>query len=223
MCVTVALPGCDSGRERADQGHRVKSGQAACASWISYRHQVIGMASGTAENIAARLEMERHASDRGAARDLRARIAELPAAHPSAVGYLSDQLATRERQHRDLPRAASPADYAGDADIRAADDRRTHILDGDKTGGGHRHGTGVPDKTEFPADWDDDQIIDAILAVARTPDREPEHQNWNDRWKVSGQHKGVEIFAIVESDGAIWTAWPGEGSPGVVKNPVEDT
>ena len=181
------------------------------------------MPKGTAENIAAKLEMERGASDRGAARDLRARIAELPSAHPSAVGYLSDQPTTRERPHRDLPRAALAADYAGDAEIRAAADRRTHILDGDDTGGGHRHGTGVPDKTEFPADWDDDQIIDAILAVARNPDQEPERQNWNDRWKVSGQHKDVEIVAIVESDGAIWTAWPLEGSPGVVKNPVEDT
>lgn len=173
--------------------------------------------------MAAKLEIERHASDRGAARDLRARIAELPSTHPSAVGYVSDQPTTRERPHRDLPRATSPADYAADADIRAAPDRRTHVLDGDQTGGGHRHGTGVPDKTEFPADWDDDQIIDAILTVARKPDQEPERQNWNDRWKVSGQYKGVEIVAVVESDGAIWTAWPREGSPGVVKNPVEDT
>jgi hypothetical protein len=184
---------------------------------------VIGMARETAENMAAKLETERDASDRGTARDLRARIAELPSTHPSAVGYFSDQPTMRSRPHRDLPSATSPADYVGDADIRAAADRRTHILDGDNTGGGHRHGTGVPGKTEFPADWNDGQIIDAIHAVARKPDREPEHQNWNDRWKVSGRHKGVEIVAIVESDGAIWTAWPGEGSPGVVKNPVEDT
>lgn len=180
------------------------------------------MARATAENIAAKLEIERDASDRGAARDLRARIAELPSAHPSAVGYLSDQPTTRER-HRDLPTQTAPDHYGWTADIRPTADRRTHILDGDERGGGHRHGTGVPDKTEFPADWEDDQIIDAILAVARKPDREPEHQNWNDRWKVSGQYKGVEIVAIVESDGAIWTAWPREGSAGVVKNPVEDT
>jgi hypothetical protein len=30
-------------------------------------------------------------------------------------------------------------------------ERAAHILDGDATGGGHRHGTGVPGKTESPA------------------------------------------------------------------------
>jgi hypothetical protein len=28
----------------------------------------------------------------------------------------------------------------------------------------------------------------------------------------------VEIVAIVETDGHVWTAWPREGSPGVVRN-----
>jgi hypothetical protein len=181
------------------------------------------VARGTAENIAAKLETERDASDRGVARDLRARIAELPSTHPSAAGYLGGQPTTRERPDRGLPKETAPDDLGWAADIRLTADRRAHTLDGDQTGGGHRHGSGVPDKTEFPADWDDDQIIDAILAVARKPDQAPERQNWNDRWKVSGQYKGVEIVAIVESDGAIWTAWPREGSPGVVKNPVEDT
>jgi hypothetical protein len=32
----------------------------------------------------------------------------------------------------------------------------------------------------------------------------------------------VEIVAIVTSDGLVWTAWPREGSPGVVKNKAED-
>jgi len=40
-------------------------------------------------------------------------------------------------------------------DIRMSSERTTHILDGDETGGGHRHGVGVPGKTEFPASWDD--------------------------------------------------------------------
>jgi len=38
-------------------------------------------------------------------------------------------------------------------DIRVSDERATHILDGDEDGGGgHRRGTGIPGKTEFPAD-----------------------------------------------------------------------
>jgi hypothetical protein len=43
--------------------------------------------------------------------------------------------------------------------------RRTHILSGDETGGGHRFGAGRG-KSEFPRDWPDDRIIEAIEAVA---------------------------------------------------------
>ena len=109
-----------------------------------------------------------------------------------------------------------------DDDVRLTPERRAHILDGDETGGGHRHGTGEPGKTEFPAEWDDDRIIDAVLTVARTPDEAPERQDWNERWSVTGTRDGVEVVAIVESDGRVWTAWPGEGSPGVIKNPLKD-
>jgi hypothetical protein len=106
--------------------------------------------------------------------------------------------------------------------IRVTPDRRTHILDGDETGGGHRHGTGEPGKTEFPEEWDDDRIIEAVLTVARTPDQAPERQDWNERRSVTGTHDGVKVVAIVESDGRVWTSWPGEGSPGVIKNPLKD-
>lgn len=170
------------------------------------------------------------------ARDLSARLGDLPPSHPSSASYVSDRHAARgptaspERRNGDSP-SETPlsADYAAPDEIRlAAEQRRIHILDGDQTGGGHRHGTGRPAKTEFPAEWGDDCIIDAILAIARHPDQAPKHQNWNDRWRVSGQHDGVRIRAVVEPDGGIWTAWPVEGSPGVVKNPpakssVEDT
>jgi hypothetical protein len=41
-------------------------------------------------------------------------------------------------------------------DIHVTPERTTHILDGEPGGGGgHRHGTGIPGKTEFPASWDD--------------------------------------------------------------------
>lgn len=176
-----------------------------------------------AENLSDNLELERRSADHGPERDLRARMSDLRPAHPSAAGYGSEQATPRERRDRDLARPTELVDYTAAEDVHVAPDRRTHILDGDETGGGHRHGTGTPDKTEFPRDWDDDHIIDAILTVARNPDREPERQNWNDRWHVSGQCEGVEIVAIVESDGAIWTAWPREDSPGVVRNRLEDT
>jgi hypothetical protein len=114
--------------------------------------------------------------------------------------------------------AGHPDKPASDA-IQLADNRRNHILDGDKWGGGHRHGTGKEGKTEFPADWDDQQVSGVILDVARYPDQSPVYQGWNSRWIVVGTRDNVEVSVVVQSDGRIWTAWPEEGSPGVVRNP----
>ena len=61
--------------------------------------------------------------------------------------------------------------------LRVTPERATHILDGDATGGGHRHGAGKPGKTEFPAGWDDRKIIDTVLDVARGPMRRPAIKN----------------------------------------------
>ncbi len=44
--------------------------------------------------------------------------------------------------------------------------RRVHILYGDKTGGGHMHGVGKPCKSEFPANWNEDTIINTIERIA---------------------------------------------------------
>jgi hypothetical protein len=183
-------------------------------------------------------------SHRGIAGDLQARLAGLADSHPSAAAYGSDQprgrrddpvprpdtaaaraeTATRERQHGDTPRETSTPDYPRPDDVHLTAERRTHILDGDAHGkGGHRHGTGLPDKTEFPGDWDDDHIVEAAFAVARHPGGTPEKQNWNDRWQVEGTHDDIGIIAIVRADGLIWTAWPVEGSPGVVRNGPEET
>jgi Bacterial EndoU nuclease len=103
--------------------------------------------------------------------------------------------------------------------LRIDADRAVHILDGDVTGGGHRHGTGRPGKTEFPADWDDVTITGNITAVATDP--ASVEQQPNGRWFVRGERDGVWIIVIVHPDGAIWTAWPEEDSPGVVRNPKE--
>jgi hypothetical protein len=99
-------------------------------------------------------------------------------------------------------------------------ERTTHILDGDRWGGGHRHGTGRPEKTEFPSGWDDEKIIGHILDVARAPYDQPVLQP-NHRWRVHGQRDDVGITVIVRPDGRIWSAWPDACSPGVVRNPRE--
>ena len=104
--------------------------------------------------------------------------------------------------------------------IRVTPERATHILDGDANGsGGHRHGTGRPGKTEFPASWDDTKIVGHALDVARHPDQPPVHQHWNDRWLCSGTRDSVEVSVVVLRDGEVWTAWPEEGGPSVVRNP----
>jgi hypothetical protein len=103
--------------------------------------------------------------------------------------------------------------------IRISPDRSTHILDGDAYGGGHRHGTGRPGKTEFPAGWDDQKVIDTALDIARKPDRPPVRQDRNSRWVCIGTRDSVEVSVIVLPGGDVWTAWPEEGSPGVVRNP----
>jgi hypothetical protein len=53
--------------------------------------------------------------------------------------------------------------------------------------------------------------------VAHHPDNV--RQQWNERWKLHGTRDAVEITVIINPDGVIWTAWPEEGSPGVVRNP----
>src|SRR2546421_11779296 len=107
-------------------------------------------------------------------------------------------------------------------DIHVSPERTTHILDGEPGGGGgHRHGTGIPGKTEFPASWDDKKIIDTVVDVARRPDLPPKHQESNDRWVARGTRDDVEVVVVVARDGRIWTSWPTPDSPGVVKNPKE--
>jgi hypothetical protein len=100
-------------------------------------------------------------------------------------------------------------------------ERAAHILGGDSTGngGGHRHGTGKPGKTEFPASWDDEKVIDIVLDVAHQPGQPPVRQDRNNRWLCTGTREAVEVSVIVLPSGEVWTAWPEEGSPGVVRNP----
>ena len=132
-----------------------------------------------------------------------------------------------DRSGRDADRSGwdsvDAADRPPAEDIGVSPERTTHILDGDETsnGGGHRHGTGNPGKTEFPASWDDKKIIDTVVDVAHRPDLPPKHQERNDRWVVRGTRDDVEVVVVMERDGGIWTSWPTPDSPGVVKNPKE--
>jgi hypothetical protein len=150
-----------------------------------------------------------------ASADLHSRLERIPDKHPSSPGYATEDWPSRApglHDHPDLPELD---------DVKLTDDRGRHILDGDgpgTPGGGHRHGTGRPGKTEFPADWSDDKIVSTVQDVARNP-AEARWQDFNSRWRVSGDRDGIRLTAVVLPDGRIWAAWPEVGRGGVTQNP----
>ena len=96
------------------------------------------------------------------------------------------------------------------------DDRRHYILDGEVIskpngstayGGGHRPGTGYPNKSEFPQEWADHNILVAISDVATNP-TVASAPGWtaSDVW-VRGTREGVDIEVLIR-DGEIWTGYP---------------
>lgn len=102
--------------------------------------------------------------------------------------------------------------------IRLPPERLAHILDGDELNrGGHLHGTGIPGKSEFPPDWDENRIAAAVLHTAYRP--QFVEQQEHGRWLVRRTHDRVDVWAVVNEDGRIWTAYPAPGSPGVTRNP----
>ena len=90
---------------------------------------------------------------------------------------------------------------------------RSHILDGDRSSGGHRFGAGKGKSSEFPQSWSDDGIIDAIEAVANDPGsaRVPARGG---RVKVFGIRDGVLIIVIVDpATGEVVTGYPQGSGP----------
>jgi len=85
--------------------------------------------------------------------------------------------------------------------------RRRHILDGDVTGGGHRAGTGIPGKSEFPASWSDDAIIHEISDIATDPAAIRTGLPGG-RTLVDGTRNGVDIRVVLGPDGSIVTGFP---------------
>jgi len=106
------------------------------------------------------------------------------------------------------------------------DQRRSHILYGeyyqntDTWGGGHQYGSGVPNATVFPKDWNETQIEQAINDVARNPDQRPvprNGENGDGGYLITGVRDGVLIEVRTNADGTIWQANPISG-PGVERN-----
>jgi hypothetical protein len=154
---------------------------------------------------------------------LPSRLSGLPASHPSSPDYRADQgnaLPGRPAEPGrgwEQPAVEGQNERPGPDRVRLAEDRQRHILVGDATGGGHRHGTARPGATEFPASWGDDTISAVAVDIARSPDKAELQRNG--RWKAQGERGGVDVVVIVRPDGLIWTAYPLPGGPGVAHNP----
>lgn len=86
--------------------------------------------------------------------------------------------------------------------------RRTHILYGDQSGGGHLHGTGKPCKSEFPAHWSADKIIDTTLRAAAN-DNIPWRQQENGYYVADVMAEDVRLRIVLNSDKSeVVTAYP---------------
>jgi hypothetical protein len=110
---------------------------------------------------------------------------------------------------------AVPGEHPNPDTIHTTPQRTSHILDGDKDGGGHAPGAGRPGKNEFPASWSRDKIMAVVLDIARDPETiEPTRKG---RWQLEAVHDGVLVRVVVGPDGSLVTAIPVRG-PGVVHN-----
>lgn len=77
---------------------------------------------------------------------------------------------------------------------------RTHILDGDgPTSGGHRFGTGMPGKSEFPKDWGDEKIVKVISDIAKNPETQWSKPDMRGYTTASSTHEGVDIKVVYDT------------------------
>lgn len=124
---------------------------------------------------------------------------------PANKPVLAEQASPPDKGTSEPASSGTPA-KPGEATL--SDDRRAHILDGDKKSGGHASGRGRPEKSKFPPEWTDEKIVEEIESIANDPasTRKPAK---GDRTRVVGTRDGIEIEVIIGRDGkAIVTAYP---------------
>lgn len=116
---------------------------------------------------------------------------------------------SEERTSSALPRLVSGgrlAAKAGDDAVNLASGARTtHILRGDRTGGGH-HWPGRPGKTPFPRDWDADRVMHEISDIATDPAASVVGRQGS-RTVLEGTRGGVRIRVVTDGRDII-TGYP---------------
>ncbi len=83
-----------------------------------------------------------------------------------------------------------------------------HLLYGDKRGGGHLHGVGKACKSEFPQDWDKDEVITHVKKVAANDNLGWEKQN-NGYYVAEDMVEGTRVRVVLnQTRTKIITAYP---------------
>ncbi len=105
-----------------------------------------------------------------------------------------------------LDKVADKMGVGGPVTISEA--RQEHILRGDATGGGHKFGLGKPCKSEFPKDWNNDEIIETVELIASN-DNLPWKKQKNGYFMAEETVDGVKVRVILNGrrDDVI-TAYP---------------
>ncbi|HYD19493.1 MAG TPA: EndoU domain-containing protein [Patescibacteria group bacterium] len=86
--------------------------------------------------------------------------------------------------------------------------RRQHILHGDATGGGHLHGVGHACKSEFPADWNEERVVETVTRLAAN-DNLGWKQQRNGNYVAEADEGTVRVRIVLDdSRTEIITAYP---------------
>ncbi len=83
-----------------------------------------------------------------------------------------------------------------------------HLLYGDKRGGGHLHGVGKACKSEFPQDWDKDEVITHVKKVAANDNLGWQQQD-NGYYVAEDMVEGTRVRVVLnQTRTKIITAYP---------------
>lgn len=116
------------------------------------------------------------------------------------------------------PAAGEEASADMDADPTLPEEKKAHIL------AHHKSGTGVACKSEFPATWNDDKIIETVKALAAN-DNVDWKQEDNGYFVGEQDVDGLKVRAVVNrEDNTIVTGYPisVERNPCPTREPAND-
>jgi hypothetical protein len=108
-------------------------------------------------------------------------------------------------------------------DVRITDEARMHILRGDERGGGHAFGAGKPCKSEFPATWSNDEIIEHVQKIAANDNLKWKKQD-NGYYVSEQMVSGVKVRVVLDRErDDVVTAYPlNTGRNPCVRKPAND-